>query len=205
MGTGIYAQYGIEPARKVVAGKTLQVLRITDPWKEVSEEISNAVHMPPEQATQKFEAMGWSRKGKRWRAPPPPKPAAVTAPPRQEKETITMPRPEAAPPRTTPPPAAHNATADSPTPKLVRQVMALLEAHFDEETGIWRNGYSDARIARETEASVEMVAGTRRAAFGEERDIAELQAMKTEIGVLRGMVEDLESRIASALNPAGKR
>lgn len=204
MGTGIYSQYGIEPAKKVVAGKTLQVLRITDPWKEVSEEISNAVHMPPEQAAQKFEAMGWRRKGKRWRAPAP---AIIdkSTQPRKEKETITMPRPEAATPRTTTPPPAHNVTADIPTPKLVRQVMALLEAHFDEETGTWRNGYSDARIARETEASIEMVAGTRRAAFGEERDIAELQAMKTEITVLRGMVEDLESRIARALNPAGKR
>lgn len=80
-------------------------------------------------------------------------------------------------------PAASSAVP-APTAGLTKvqrsAVMLALEAHFHPDTGSWSGGYSDAKVARETEVAVNEVVALRREWFGELQESAELQAARQE-------------------------
>ncbi len=119
---------------------------------------------------------------------------------------------------------AISATEDEPmNPKndtqkrLFRQVMTLLEEHYDEPNKCYEDGWSDAKIAGELEVSTEFVAKIRDDFFGPAEDsrIGDLRveittvrtelakakvASKAEITELRVMVGDAESKWTSTLD-----
>jgi hypothetical protein len=92
------------------------------------------------------------------------------------------------------------------TAKATRKMFSLLEDNFDPATGQYLEGYSDQRIAKECEISLEAVKNHRVAAFGKlapptdlaiiKREIDELQrfALQTE-NDMRAKIKDLNHRI----------
>jgi hypothetical protein len=101
-----------------------------------------------------------------------------------------MPTPEA------PAPAA---AAAAPALRLQRRVMALLEAHFDDTAGAYRNGYSDARVAEETEAAVTAVERIRADAFGALAEDPRIAALREELELLSMVYEEERTRITGEL------
>jgi hypothetical protein len=92
------------------------------------------------------------------------------------------------------------------TVSAMRKVFALLEDHFDPEKGEYQNGYSDDRIAKETNISVDGVKKYRVDGFGKLRAPTELDAVKRQLDELetlflktdtevRAGIRDLRARI----------
>lgn len=79
----------------------------------------------------------------------------------------------------------------SPTPKQVRQMTALLERHFDDKRGIYRGGYSDARVAQEVEIEPRAVWRFREDAFGPLKVNPRLEGLRAEFTKLAGELEAL--------------
>lgn len=86
-------------------------------------------------------------------------------------------------------------------PKLTRAIFALLEEHFDDKKRLYQDGWSDARVAKDTGASEAYVAAVRKGAFGELAEDpkvsalrGEIETLSTEIGCLRiDIVEKLKT------------
>jgi hypothetical protein len=108
--------------------------------------------------------------------------------------------------------------------KRQRQMFALLDEHFDTEEGAFEQGWSDAKIAKDTGLSESVVTQAREAAYGPikvnpallsaGREVAELRAkMAKDLADLAGMIEqtkaefekrlgDLEAKVARAVRGA---
>lgn len=54
-----------------------------------------------------------------------------------------------------------------PSPKITRKINTILEEHFNDKTGMYSNGWSDERVAKEVGTTEKVVAGWRIEAFGE--------------------------------------
>ena len=89
----------------------------------------------------------------------------------------------------------------------LRKVFQLLEDQFDDENGVYRNDYSDKRIADETGISENTVKQHRTQAFGKLRPPTELHQMQQELkeietltlqldNDLRRKVKDFELRLS---------
>jgi hypothetical protein len=88
----------------------------------------------------------------------------------------------------------------------MRKVFALLEDNFDPEKGVYLHGYSDDRIAKETNISVEGVKKYRVDGFGKlkaptelckiQQDIAELEKLALQLdNDLRAGLKDIKARV----------
>lgn len=139
---------------------------------------------PPETIAKTFEREGWSvdrRNANRCFCPD-------CHPSRKGTLSVTM-------------PATLTTPAPMPSPKLLRQVFAMLEDRFNPETGAFQDGWSDARIACETGASPIFVTKTREDAFGVLRadpDVAALRRsiddLLSQLSALSAKVDDLDKR-----------
>lgn len=100
--------------------------------------------------------------------------------------------------------ATQNLTAV--TVSAMRKVFALLEDNFDPEKGVFLHGYSDERIAKETNLSVDGVKKYRIDGFGKlkapteiyqlQMDIAELEKLALQLdNDLRAGLKDVKARI----------
>lgn len=69
--------------------------------------------------------------------------------------------------------------------RAVRQCFQLLEDHFDEADGRYRDGYSDERISKETTLSITAVHDHRVAAFGKIKPPSELKELRRELEELQ--------------------
>jgi hypothetical protein len=77
--------------------------------------------------------------------------------------------------------------------KVTRRVIVALEEHFDDEKKLYRDGYSDERIAKEEDASIDFVKKYRRDAYGE-------LAVDPEIAKLTEDIKAMEELFTSQLN-----
>lgn len=94
------------------------------------------------------------------------------------------------------------------TVSAMRKVFALLEDNFDPDKGIYLHGYSDERISKETNISMEGVKKYRIDGFGKlktpteidklQQDIAELEKLALQLdNDLRAGLRDVKARIAT--------
>lgn len=92
------------------------------------------------------------------------------------------------------------------TVSAMRKVFALLEDNFDPEKGVYLHGYSDERIAKETNISTDGVKKYRVDGFGKlkppteiykiQQDIAELEKLALQLdNDLRAGLKDVKARI----------
>lgn len=65
--------------------------------------------------------------------------------------------------------------------KAIRHVFQLLEDHFDETGGRYKDGWSDEKIAKETGLSIHAIHEHRVAAFGRIKPPGELGELKREL------------------------
>lgn len=92
---------------------------------------------------------------------------------------------------------AHNVTAVTVT--AMRKVFALLEDNFDTVKGVYLHGYSDERIAKETQISVDGVKKYRVDGFGKLKAPTELEALKIELGELEAMHLKLDNDVRAGI------
>lgn len=74
-------------------------------------------------------------------------------------------------------------------------MVRLLDEHFDGKKGRYRADWSDFRIAAAVGLAEGYVSKIRRAEHGEIKAHPDIEAVKTELIAIKGMVEDLEKRI----------
>lgn len=90
--------------------------------------------------------------------------------------------------------------ATKPSPGAVKataKIFTLLQQHFDADTGRYVADWNDARIARETGMSAETVVEFRREAFGEIKEPAEIQLLRSDINALEKLAADNHATIMS--------
>jgi len=71
-----------------------------------------------------------------------------------------------------------------PNPKIQRDVYRLLDDYFDEETRLYRNGWTDKKIAAEAKTSEQFVITLRRGAYGELAEDPAITAIRADITAL---------------------
>lgn len=125
------------------------------------------------------------------------KPSPSLAPPAKAPEALRLPKP----PDITMPPAANPVGS----PKIARLVFAALEDHLDMERMLYRDGYSDERVAKETGAAVEYVTRIRADAFGELAEDPVISALRDDVELLRLEIGDQWKRLLDKISELAKR
>lgn len=77
-----------------------------------------------------------------------------------------------------------------PNPVIMRRVITLLNDQFDMDKRLYREGYSDERIAKEAETSVDFVVMQRRGAYGELAEDPMIATLRSEVASLRQLMEE---------------
>lgn len=131
-------------------------------------------------------------------AKPSPSFTPSPAPPAKAPEALRLPKP----PEITAPPMMPNPVG---SPKIARSVFAALEDHLDTEKMLYRDGYSDERIAKETGAAVEYVTRIRADAFGELAEDPVISALRDDVELLRLEIGDQWKRLLDKINELAKR
>jgi hypothetical protein len=83
--------------------------------------------------------------------------------------------------------------------RATRKLFQLLEDNFDAEKGAYLHGYSDERVAKECELSVEAVKQHRANAFGKLRPPSELHLLKMEVDELQRFALQTENDMRAKL------
>jgi hypothetical protein len=115
--------------------------------------------LPPDQIDKKFAQLGWSLD-----------PCICPDCKRRASQEKTM--------ATKPSPAAIKSQA---------KMFTLLQQHFDPELGAFAEGWSDQRIATDTNLSPDTIAEFRREAFGEIKEPDEVRKLRDDINSLEGL------------------
>ena len=89
--------------------------------------------------------------------------------------------------------------AASPTAAQQRKLYALLEQHFNDETGSYAADWDDARLAEEIGISEASVRGIRESSFGALAPPMALQTLQGELVSLKSMLCDVELRLQAEL------
>jgi hypothetical protein len=96
-----------------------------------------------------------------------------------------------------------------PDPKIVRQVITLLNDNFDPNKRTYSIGWDDARVAKESKASLEFVTRYRREGYGElaeDPQIAQFRADLKAMGELYGgSLKSLEQSFAQQIGEMNTR
>jgi hypothetical protein len=147
----------------------------------VTERIVLTKAMPPAAVLRKFEQRGWAVKHGRIHLCPSCKQAT--------RKTMTKSQ------------STNGAAAPAPTAAIsTRLIFALLEEHFDDRAGRYHNGYSDEKVAAETQAAIERVRAIRKEHFGDLRAPAELEQLRQDVESLQQMIGELRGRVDRALS-----
>jgi hypothetical protein len=77
--------------------------------------------------------------------------------------------------------------AIGPNPVIMRRVITLLNDQFDMKTRLYREGYSDERVAKEAETSPEFVTTFRRGAYGELAEDPMISKLREEVAALKAL------------------
>ena len=130
--------------------------------------------MPPEQIDRKFRQAGW-------RLDPHVCPDCIPATHEKKGERRMASKPS---------PAAMKAQA---------AMFQLLAQHFDTDTGRYAKGWSDAKIAKETGISPDMVRDFRVAGFGDLREPEEVVQLRSDIDALATLQREQNAAITVEL------
>ncbi len=93
--------------------------------------------------------------------------------------------------------ATQNLTAQ--TVSAMRRVFSLLEDNFDPEKGVYLHEYSDERIAKETQISIEGVKKYRVDGFGKLKAPTEIYKIQQDIVELEKLALNLDNDLRSGL------
>lgn len=182
--------HGIE--RITMPGTRKIVFRITCACGEV-EDKSYPSTMPPEAVIKYLSRKGWQISRKH---PPVCKGCLI-----KEKEmarqkrnagTLSMPVTEAEKPTTDLVVENDDASTETVSARVLRQVYALLDQHFDEENGRYAKEWSDQRIARELGIGAASVASVRLEAYGDIKEDPAITSMKNGLEELRKAISSAE-------------
>jgi len=91
-----------------------------------------------------------------------------------------------------------NATAAAG--KATRRVFQLLEDHFDEAEGRYKEGWGDDKIAKETGLSITAVHDHRVAAFGRIKPPSELKELKRELEEVQRLYLKSDEEFKASVN-----
>lgn len=86
-----------------------------------------------------------------------------------------------------------------PNPKIQRDVYRLLDDYFDEETRLYRNGWTDKKIAAEAKTSEQFVVTLRRGAYGELAEDPALTALRIEMAELEKVAKVIEDDLLNRM------
>jgi hypothetical protein len=92
-----------------------------------------------------------------------------------------------------------NAMASKPAIKAQFAMLQLLTDHFDADSGAYADGWSDARIAKETDIAVDVVTAYRREGIGEIKEPDEVRTLRDEINALDKMAQENAATLAQAV------
>ena len=85
------------------------------------------------------------------------------------------------------------------TVAAMRKVFALLEDNFDPEKGVYLHGYSDERIAKETQISIDDVKKYRVDGFGKLKPPTEVDKIQSDIADLEKLALQLDNDLRAGL------
>lgn len=90
--------------------------------------------------------------------------------------------------------------AIGPNPKIARRVNRLLDDHFDEEKRLYREGWSDDRVAKEADAAIDFVINTRRVAYAELAEDPEATQLRATIKAVEDKMYEEVNTIFTAID-----
>jgi hypothetical protein len=79
--------------------------------------------------------------------------------------------------------------AIGPNPLIMRRVITLLNDQFEMKTRLYREGWSDDRVAKEAETSPEFVITFRRSAYGELAEDPMITKLRDDVAALKSLLE----------------
>jgi hypothetical protein len=82
-----------------------------------------------------------------------------------------------------------------PTKLQLREIFRLLDAHFDEDARLYKNGYSDERIAEEVKVAPIIVRQERKELYAELALPPEFEAIQSEMAALRQEIESASAML----------
>lgn len=80
----------------------------------------------------------------------------------------------------------------------IRKVSDLLNDHFDEKAGAFVQGWDDKKIAETVNVPRAAVTRLREEGWGKIRVFPEIESLKSELAAIRGMLADVETKVAAA-------
>lgn len=102
------------------------------------------------------------------------------------------PYPEAPPPiATTEKDDQMNATAPTPKPKIAHAVFQTLDSVFDPDARLYKNGYTDQRVAADCGTSEDVVAYLRKETFGDLAEDPRITGLREDLELARMEMTDL--------------
>lgn len=103
------------------------------------------------------------------------------------------------------PTANNNSAALETSMKLQRKVYTMLDEHFDEDKRLYRDGWSDKKIADAVGTAPVYVETVRRAAYGELAEDPILTALKKDIGSLGQRIADTQEELLKKFDELEKK
>jgi hypothetical protein len=100
-----------------------------------------------------------------------------------------------------PPPAI---AAIGPNPIIMRRVITLLNDQFDMKTRLYRESYSDERVAKEAETSLEFVTTFRRGAYGELAEDPMISKLRDEVAALKALQNEELAKMRATFEAQNK-
>ena len=152
-------------------------------------DITKRDHVPPEAVAKKFRQLGWSFDNDKPGRVRCPKCLAKSKPQKDEPVTAIKPPTATVTPITAMP---RTLTADEKA-----KVRLLLDGQFDDQKGMYLEGYSDQRIGSETGVPWACVRDLREIAYGPIKMNPEIETLRAELGALH-------ERARQAMSEAGK-
>lgn len=90
-----------------------------------------------------------------------------------------------------------------PTPRQNREIYSLLETYFSEKKGSYTDGYSDELVSKEVGLAREVIVKFRGEAFGPLKTPQHLSDLQEELGSLKRLLSELETKVDMELGKYG--
>jgi hypothetical protein len=96
-------------------------------------------------------------------------------------------------------------TRTQPSPNIMHTVFQLLDSVFDQNKRLYRAGYNDQRVAKDSGTTEDVVAKLRIDVYGELAEDPRIQAIKDDIALLEMQQADLTKNFATAIRDLNNR
>lgn len=98
-----------------------------------------------------------------------------------------------------------NVTITPAVAKAMRRLYQILEDNFDPEAGQYLEGYSDERVAKECEISLDAVKHHRSSAFGKLKPPSELAILQREVEELQKLALQTDTEMRAKIKEINNR